>query len=65
MGDTKKWYTSKTYMGIAVTLVGMALKLSGYTLGDAELTDIVSTGFQLVGLVVAAYGRAVASKKIS
>lgn len=64
MEDSKKWYQSKTYLGIGVALIGMALKASGYTLGDADISEVVSTLFQLIGLVIAAYGRAVASKKI-
>jgi hypothetical protein len=64
MEDSKKWYTSKTVIGIVVTAVSILLKATGVTIGDADITMLITSLFQVVGLALALYGRIVAEKKL-
>ena len=48
----------KTYLGLIVALSGV-LGLSKY-IADEELTQILDLALELLGLLIAAYGRAVA-----
>ena len=51
----------KTYIGIAVALAGV-LGLFKYV-SEGDLTTILNTGAEFVGLVLAAYGRYKAKPK--
>jgi hypothetical protein len=62
--ETKKWYTSKTYIGLAITVAGILLKAFGINVIPADLEGVVSALFQTVGIALAAYGRYAATKKI-
>lgn len=56
----------KTYIGIAITLVGAVAKQFGWDWWGAVEADAVQASnmaIELVGLVIAAYGRAVAKPK--
>ena len=48
----------KTYLGLAVTLVGI-FGLSKYITGE-ETTQLLNSIFEIAGVVIAIYGRAVA-----
>ena len=47
----------KTYIGLIVTLVGI-LGLSKY-ITDGETTTLLNSVFEIVGVIIAIYGRAV------
>lgn len=48
----------KTYIGIVVTIVGMT-GLARF-ISDGEVTTVLNSIFEVVGVVVAVYGRRVA-----
>lgn len=52
----KNWYQSKTIWGVIISLLGIAL--------HRHLPDISSEIVQVIGLVLAAYGRFVAEVKL-
>ena len=47
----------KTYLGLAIALVGI-LGLSQY-ISEAETTTLLNSLFEIVGIVIAIYGRIV------
>lgn len=49
----------KTYSGIAIAALGLLMGWLGIG-GEAEATQLVTNGMELVGLVIAIYGRYVA-----
>ena len=72
MEDTKKWYTSKTIWGGLIMMVSTILQVTGIVdiTPDEQSTviegvlGVVSWIGQLVGAVLAIYGRIKASKSI-
>lgn len=52
----KKWYLSKTLWGVIISMAGLISKHS--------IPDISSEIVEIIGLVLAAYGRLVADTKI-
>lgn len=65
MGESiKGLLQSKTFWGIVVVLLIPLLKRVGVDLNDATGTEIAGDMVQLVGAVLAIYGRVVASKTV-
>ena len=67
MNQTKPWWTSKTIIASVVAVVGIAIRLGGYELAEADqavVTDVVGTLMTGVGSLVAIWGRMVATKPI-
>ena len=48
---------SSTYVGVIVLLLSTLLKHAGVELGDEQITAFVLTGGEVVGALVALYGR--------
>lgn len=48
---------SLTYVGVLTMILGKLLESAGISVGSAELTQFVLTGFTVVGGAVAFYGR--------
>ena len=64
--ETKVFYKSKTFQGLLVTLIALALG-KGTDLGSGEMQSIaefVTVSIQILGLAYAAYGRVVAETKL-
>ena len=66
LGDNSKgMVASKTFLGLGVVLLTLAYKWAGWPVpDDPTLQAIVTDGIAIVGLVIAAYGRIKATKKI-
>lgn len=67
MDGVKSLLTSKTIWGALVAVLGGITSLFGYTVSPADMTAVVDTVGQVVGIggaLYAIYGRVVASKKI-
>src|SRR3972149_7562540 len=72
MEDTKKWYTSKTIWGGLIMMVSTILQVTGIVDISPDEQSTVTEGVlgvvswigQLVGAVLAIYGRIKASKSI-
>lgn len=54
---TKSPLQSKTVIGVVAFLLATAAQRSGAEIGDAEITDLITLGVQLIGGIVAIYGR--------
>lgn len=53
----------KTYIGIAMSLIGSLLKVFNITfISEADIQNIIDTALQFGGLIIAAYGRWKAGK---
>ena len=64
MDNAKGFLTSKTIWGLVITA---AASVFGYNVPvglETEVTTIVTHGFEVFGLILAAYGRVKAEKKI-
>lgn len=48
---------SKTYIGVLVLLISSLLKGAGVEIGDEQITSFLLTGAEIVGAIVALYGR--------
>jgi len=48
---------STTYAGIVVLLLTSLLKNNGIEIGDEAVTNFVIVGGQIIGAILAAYGR--------
>lgn len=48
---------SLTYVGLYVTILGALLQVLGVTIATEELTRFVTIALEVVGLIVAAFGR--------
>lgn len=67
MDDFKSLFASRTFWGIAVTIIAMVLKLFGFDLdadGQGVLTDAALNLFAVGGSLFALYGRVKATKTI-
>ena len=67
MDGVKNILTSKTMHGLLVSALGMLLPLIGFTFGAEDQTAVLSAVSLVMeggGLLWAAYGRVVATKKI-
>lgn len=69
--ETKPWYLSKGILGPIVTVIALAASLLGYQIDAATQAVVVdqvvlaiTTGTAVVGAIVGAWGRVVATKKI-
>lgn len=62
---TKSPLKSKTYAGIAITLLTLFFDWSGVGVSEGDVAEIITKLIELGGLGLAVYGRAVATTKIS
>ncbi len=62
MYDTKSPFTSKTNIGIAISILPVVSQLLGYDIGDVN--SILEAAMQLGGAALGFYGRMKAVKKI-
>jgi hypothetical protein len=70
MNNSKNWYESKTIWGVIISLIGWAaseyFKIPvNVTVTDPSAAQTVSQFIQLVGLVIAVFGRIKAETKIN
>lgn len=62
MNNTKVWFQSKTILGIILTAIIMIAGWFGVI--PEALPESVQRILELVGLIIATYGRAVATKSL-
>ena len=55
--ETKSPLQSKTVIGAGAFLLATAAQRSGVEIGDAEITDLITLGIQLIGGILAIFGR--------
>ncbi len=68
MNNKKPWYTSKTYHGLIVILVGMIVGAFGGEVTpmlEVEIAEMVGGAFSIIGVLLAARGRNKAQSKIT
>lgn len=63
--ENKKWWQSKTIIGIVVSLIGIVAPKLGLDLDSGQLTEIATQAMSLGGLILAAIGRATAKAPIA
>lgn len=65
MTETKKWYQSKTIIGMMVWAIGFMLPYAWIELWDEVIYEIVTEMMQIFGIAIGIYWRIVADKKVT
>lgn len=68
MTTKKPWYTSKTYHGLAVILIGMVVGALGGEITpilEAQIGEMVGGAMSIAGVLLAANGRNKAQSEIT
>ena len=63
--ETKEWYKSKTIIGLAVMLLGLAIRQFGLPIAGTEIEPVISFIFEGIGGIMVLVGRLSATKKIT
>ena len=63
--ETKHFYESKTYIGLAVMILGLIVNKFGLPIAAEEVAPIVAFIFEGIGGVMIFIGRLRAEKKVS
>ena len=63
--ETKPFYQSKTYIGLAVMILGLIVNKFGLPIAAEEIAPIVAFIFEGIGGVMIFIGRLRAEKKVS
>lgn len=70
--ETKPWYLSTTFIGLAITLGGVVLGWFGLDIDETtqeelkgSLPNVIETVLEFGGLIIAGWGRVKATKKIT
>ncbi len=68
MQDTKNIFTSKTFYGVLISVIGKLVSTyTGYNIDEeteAQITSLVALGISFAGDAMAIYGRIKATKRI-
>ncbi len=67
MTNRKPWWASKTLYGVLMIVLGIIAQRAGWNWGageEAAVGGIVTELLQLVGVIVATYGRLTATEKL-
>ena len=63
--ETKPFYQSKTYIGLAVMILGLIVNKLGLPIATEEIAPVVAFIFEGIGGVMIFIGRLRAEKKVS
>ncbi len=64
MNDTKKWWESKTIIGLAIMVLGLLIKQLKIPIAETEIAGIVAFICEGIGGIMVLIGRFKAQKKI-
>ena len=63
--DSKMWYKSSGIIGGLIALIMFVVQMLGLDLDEGMVTELITLVFQLVGILVAIYGRITAKAEIA
>ena len=63
--EEKPWWQSRTIIGALVVVLAQALRISGYEVDSAALTQLILDSMSLLGAALAMWGRVKANAPIS